>query len=87
MAQEGGEEGEGPTVVVVDGVRLDATTLRVVNEQNKPTALAKLTVREIRAELTARRQPLSGNKKDLISRLQVGGGREWVVVGWGAGWR
>ncbi|GAB4815416.1 hypothetical protein N2152v2_002462 [Parachlorella kessleri] len=70
-AGEAGQEGEeGRSFVFMDGVRLDASSLRIVTERGGPVALSKVTVREIRAELTARRQPLYGNKKELIKRLQ-----------------
>lgn len=68
---EGEEEGEGPEFLSVDGVRLDPASLRAVDAKGKPMAISRLTVREMRAELTARRQPLYGNKKELTARLEV----------------
>lgn len=34
--------------------------------------VTRMGVRELRAELAARRAPVSGNKKELVKRLQVG---------------
>ncbi len=63
--------------IVVDGVRIDPHTMSVCNDAGAPIAVSRMGIRELRAELAARRAPVSGNKKDLTKRLQV---RAWCSV-------
>jgi hypothetical protein len=58
-------------IYTVDGVRLDAATLMAVNNEGSPLLPSKMGVRELRAELAARRYPLKGSKKDLQKKLAV----------------
>lgn len=44
----------------------------MVDASGVPLAVTRMGVRELRAELAARRAPVSGNKKELVKRLQVG---------------
>lgn len=59
-----------PQQLQVDGVRLDPATLAAVDAAGTALAVSRMGVRELRAELAARRAAVGGNKKDLAKRLQ-----------------
>ena len=74
LSEEGSEPAEVPRVspwLVVDDVNLDASSLYVVDADGNSLVPSKMSVRELRAELLARRYPVYGTKKDLSKRLQV----------------
>ncbi len=56
--------------IVIDDVTLDPVTLCAVSVEGKMLAPAKMSVKELRAELAARQCPLQGNKKELLKQLQ-----------------
>lgn len=56
--------------LVIDGVRLHPQLLCALDAAGAPLAVSRMGVRELRAELAARRAPVAGNKKDLAKRLQ-----------------
>lgn len=56
--------------LVLDGVTLDAETLCAVDNRDRPLSPTKMTVKELRAELTARQYSLRGNKRELIKQVQ-----------------
>lgn len=57
----------------IDGVHVDPLLLSVVDPAGNPVAVSRMSVKELRAELVARRATVSGNKKDLAKRLQASG--------------
>ena len=77
MAAVASEDGTVPGtppglgLLEVDGALLDPQTLCCVDEGGAVIAVSKLSLRDMRAELSARRLPLYGTKKDLAKRLQA----------------
>jgi hypothetical protein len=58
--------------IIIDGVHVDPQTLSCLDASGAPLAITRMGVKELRAELAARRAPVAGNKKELAKRLQVG---------------
>lgn len=58
------------TYLYIDGVRIDPKSLTCVDGLGATMAITRMGVRELRAELAARKVALSGNKKDLGKRVQ-----------------
>lgn len=56
--------------LIIDGVSVDPLTLFATDVTGAQLAVSRMGVRELRAELAARRAPVSGNKKELARRLQ-----------------
>jgi hypothetical protein len=50
---------------------LPPTPLQVLDRDWLPTKLSKMSVKELRAELSARKHPVYGNKAELAKRLTV----------------
>ncbi|PSC67015.1 plastid transcriptionally active 3 [Micractinium conductrix] len=57
-------------LLVIDGVSMHPQTLVALDAGGAPLAVSRMGVRELRAELAARKAPVSGNKKDLAKRVQ-----------------
>lgn len=57
--------------LVIDGISLHPITLCAVGEDFTQLAPTKMSVRELRAELSARQGPVRGNKKELVKQIQV----------------
>jgi hypothetical protein len=64
-----GGDAPAPTLDI-DGVSVDPLQLCAVDGGGAPLAVSRMTVRELRAELAARRAPVAGNKKELARRVQ-----------------
>jgi len=73
--------------LVIDGVSIDPVTLVCLDGNGAPLAVSRMGVRELRAELAARKAPVSGNKKELAKRLQVGKGPDFVECGVCTRWK
>jgi hypothetical protein len=56
--------------LIVDGITLDPNTLCALDEEGNQLPIAKMNVKELRAELAARKSPLRGNKRELARQLQ-----------------
>lgn len=56
--------------VYIDGVCLDDQTLCVTDDAGNPIAVTKMTVKQLRAELSLRNQETRGNKAVLIKTLK-----------------
>ena len=73
------------SAIIIDGVHVDPQTLSCLDASGAPLAITRMGVKELRAELAARRAPVAGNKKELAKRLQVGVGELLVLSGSGSG--
>ena len=56
--------------VFIDGVCLDDQTLCVTDDAGNPMAVTKMTVKQLRAELSLRNQETRGNKAELVRTLK-----------------
>jgi hypothetical protein len=56
--------------LVVDGITLDPNTLCALDEGGNQLVVTKMNVKELRAELAARKSPTRGNKRELVRQLQ-----------------
>ena len=65
------EEASRTDWLVIDGISLHPSTLCAVGDDFTQLAPTKMSVRELRAELSARQCPVRGNKKELIKQIQV----------------
>lgn len=70
-----------PEPLLVDGVPIDPVSLRALDAKGGELAVTRMGTRELRAELAARRAPVSGNKKELQKKVQVGWPGGCVAVG------
>jgi hypothetical protein len=56
--------------IEIDGIKLDPITLCALDEDEKQLPVTKMNVKELRAELSIRKSPLRGNKRELVRQLQ-----------------
>lgn len=76
--KEDGDEGEDfegeiaakPLPLIIDGIELDPVTYCAIAPDGSQLQVAKMNVKQLRAELAARQSPLRGNKRELIRQLQ-----------------
>lgn len=81
MAAADAADAPPPEPLLVDGVPIDPVSLRALDAKGGELAVTRMGTRELRAELAARRAPVSGNKKELQKKVQVGWPGGCVAVG------